>query len=630
MMTTLVMKYGLLPPTENADVVHKQLFLSHRYKNALIEVDREVRDMIRGEEEPYGLRQLEANAKALAILAKKAKDAERKQEEREARSSLKTLRLKMKVIRSSETLSKRRELIYGKPKDPKLDADGNVVKKTAAERRADKTPNNGIAAKMRHHCRAKSGLFWGTYVVAEKAIEQASGEVYLYDGDEDSNVSFQRWDGQGQLAVQLQGGKSRDSIFDGQCRYVAIGKVDEQVLVYGPRGQRRKAARTTLRMQVGGKYSNQVFAEWPMMYHRPLPKGSVVKWVSVSRRMVGPREQWSCEVTVDVPPVVSVDRVEAVAVSLGWRTIDSGIRVAHWMATDGTTGTLDLLDLNRKALGPDGGRGGVIDGDARHRSLGSIRDKTFREAVATLAGWLESLDSIPAWMLPLITREPTSKAQAIAYLRQWKSQGRLANLIRKWPKEGRCDTYEALEKWRYHDFHLWTWQRSQQVSNRRRRDEIYRVFASRLVSDPRGSSTPYKSREPDKPRSQWIGTVVLDGSNFKGIKDATDDNSAGQLAAVGKLRELLKQAATSRGVGVVKAEAGGTAITCPKCGARDKAHRDKHWFACSECPFQRDVAGVRLLNMLAQNGYEKKVKEIISRGEKVVGALKEKNEQVEV
>jgi len=48
--TTLVYRYGCLPPTEKADLVDQQISLAHKYQNKLIEFEhqrRKGRDAIR-------------------------------------------------------------------------------------------------------------------------------------------------------------------------------------------------------------------------------------------------------------------------------------------------------------------------------------------------------------------------------------------------------------------------------------------------------------------------------------------------------------------------------------------------------------------------------------------------------
>ena len=46
-MTSRIYEYGLLPPTTNAALVDDQIRLAHRYRNKLVEIERERRVKVR-------------------------------------------------------------------------------------------------------------------------------------------------------------------------------------------------------------------------------------------------------------------------------------------------------------------------------------------------------------------------------------------------------------------------------------------------------------------------------------------------------------------------------------------------------------------------------------------------------
>ena len=45
-MATIVYQYGLLPPTRNAELVNDQMRLAHRYRNVLVEIERDRRTQV--------------------------------------------------------------------------------------------------------------------------------------------------------------------------------------------------------------------------------------------------------------------------------------------------------------------------------------------------------------------------------------------------------------------------------------------------------------------------------------------------------------------------------------------------------------------------------------------------------
>ena len=205
-----------------------------------------------------------------------------------------------------------------------------------------------------------------------------------------------------------------------------------------------------------------------MVMHRPLPAGAVVRRAAVHVRRIGPREEWSVEITVSMLPVERANLgAGAVAIDLGWRQLGDydamtdEVRVGVWLGEDGERGEVRLPSA-------------VISGIRKAEDLRSIRDKAFDAARGALAAWLTSGIVLPLWLVAASTHLP-----------QWKSAARLAALCRRWAAnrvEGDAEAFGALEAWRYHDHHLWSWECSQRTGALRRRREVYRVAAAHLAS----------------------------------------------------------------------------------------------------------------------------------------------------
>lgn len=637
----LVMKFGLLPPTANADVVEDALWKAHQYRNKLVECERERRRMIREAEEPYGIRALEGDAKELGVRLKKLRDT-KDPEAKAVDAKLKDVRQELARLRETPAIVARMLEINGKPpkrRDPDAPKQGK-----AAARNTDKTPNNGLAAKARRAARDSSELFWGTYLCVEDAAGRSFSDTGgPYDGADNNDPGWKRWRGEGTLGIQIQYGKGKCplDIFGSDPR-VSIAPVDEIALTSPIRSERRKAARTTLRMIVAGDLRNKrnptaVYAEWPMMLHRPIPADARITWVKVSKRMVGPRAEWSCEITLErtkVPPPTPANGT--LAVVFGWRAVEGNkVRVAQWLSTTGEAGVLDLSrDENEEKVhcgegaivhdSPyrgelDGGRGGVISGFRRVDSLKSTRKTNFNAARDALVKWLRTLPEVPEWIRQRTTKDervPTS-AQTLAYMSEWRAPGKLAALVKTWASnrfDGDCSAFDAVEAWRYHDYHLWQWEESQSKGAARRRNNLYRVTAAHLA---------------DK-----HARILVDGSDFKQMREKEEREvskeqsdkaqSMAQIVSPGIFRDAFKNAATQRGRAFDKVKAGDTAQRCPRCGAAHKAHKhvDDGMFACASCGLTREIATVRLMNMLRDDGHGDVVLEIIQRQDEVVEAMK--------
>lgn len=611
---TLVMQFGLLPPIKGEDVVQDQLRKANKYRCALVRVERERRALVREVETAAGI-------PALITRLLECLDVEDSAGEKMAKDAI-------DAVRSTDEYKARMVEINGEKVEGKL---------SAKERRARKDPNNSISAIAKRKARSESGLYWGTYLICEKAHGDSCSDTPLWAGTEPNDPDFPHWNGEGQLAVQIQSKQalSGADLF-GDDKRVQIKPVDMLALTSPVRSERRKAGRTTLRMRVG---PDDEYAEWPMILHRPIPADSRVTGVAVSARRCGPRIRWSCEITLNTVTRESTPIGSGTAaIVFGWRRHGDKIQVAQWLSATGETGVLELTNTGLASTEIDGGKGGIIDGIRKSHDLHAIRDRKLLEARDSLVEWLRTLPNVPEWIRKRTGKRhediPTTP-QALAYLSQWKSPARLAGLARAWAKSrfegdspnGDFDPrdrnsiehltgFGALEAWRYHDFHLWKWESNQGKSSERRRNNVYRVFAANMASK--------------------FSRLLVDGTNYKEVKElkpklnvkkrgpkrGPKPKTMQHMVAPGALREVLKLACDSRSVSFEKQKVAGSALRCPKCGAKHKAHKgDDGMFACSECPFVRDVPMTRLLNMLADDGCD--VTEIIDRQDEVLNKMRE-------
>ena len=663
-----VYKYGLLSPTHNDSVILQQLYLAHRYRNDQISIEEWRRSFVYAvEHKDAKLLVLEENFRQADEARKKASGAVKKSRAKtrtravsEDLSEALSLATEQKKA-AGKSLAEYREKLRNNPQVIQNLSIVNGKPKSSGSRgvRNNKQPNNGEAAKLRRELSKESGVYWGTKHLVCKASQQSFKKTKMYDGADLRGLKHIRWDGTGNLGVQIQGGMSVEKLFEGN-NYIRVNPVDPDAWREFSddgehkisRGIRRKKSRTVLHLRVDSEKGRPVWASWPMIMHRPIPDKAIIKEIAVSFQKIGPREEWSCMFTVDIPDVEpSVSIGGAVAIAFGWRDTVSGVQVATWMSSRGHTGRVLLKEGGPAVLDDDGGKCGIISKMRKAHDLKSIRDRKFDKMRDTLVDWLHGKE-IPPWMReaamnsharymarekagisrddPLPIEMLPNSAQAILNLSRWKSEARLAAFTKQWagkrfdgdsaifgcrpvmgldgkPIDG---TGKGLEGWRYNDFHLWQYEAGQRKSSIRRRNDYYRKIAAQFA---------------DK-----YGTILLDNTKLEELaKKPSDDHVKGaakppqtnrQLTAPSILRSAIKNATLGRRRNLEEMDPEGTATTCPECGHKDAAQKgvDKNVFACIKCPFQADIGKTRVLNMLLRGGYGKEVKQIISRMKKVL------------
>lgn len=586
-MRILVYRFGLLPPIAHGDLVREQIRDAHTMRNRHVEIERDRRDAHREAMSAYdGIRVLEQqiaeadDAERAALLRLQAARSERRNKRDTAQDADAHRAAR---ARKKELLRQHREMRAA------LRAD------VAAQMAADAA--NEAASKARRLARAEFSrrgqrMVPGTYMLIESAAEQAA-KAPLYDGIEPNDPSFKPWRGEGRIGQQIHDGAIESMPSHGFARIVpASGREDapdcctcRRVNPQGhgyscpPKRERTNGcarncpvvdesrgaaehAELWLAIRVDPKTHERTWARFPMIMHREIPAGSVVTFAAVSLRKIGPREEWSTELTVRVPDSESCRAASgsAVAIDVGWRLIGDEIRVASWVATDGERGELRLSAIDVSAI-------------RKADALQSTRKRNMNEALDRLCSWLRERDEMPEWMRARasnreydaegkeIAKATPTKAQAIAHLMQWEAQGKLASLVRTWAVnrfDGDAEAYGALESWRYHDFHLWNWEASQRSGALRRRRDLYRRFAREM--------------------SDRYETVVLEDFDLRVFarrapkeSQATENATARsnrQLVALSELRLYLSN--RFAGGRAVKAPSRDTTRRCHVCGMIEK------------------------------------------------------------
>ncbi len=532
-MSTMVYHFGLLRPTVNKALVEEQMLLAHRYRNTLIEIERGRRAAVRLAMGGY------ADIQALEAEANRANEdvegilTKIRLHRSEERSRSEGVELKDALKASKITAKEARRMLFERRAELRKDV--------ALVAEIDRI--NDLALVLHKSAREQCGVYWGTYLLVEDAMK-AAAKMPIYDGIFPNDPHFIRWDGDAQIGVQIQAQQDKaafctQDLFGNDTR-IRIDPVDEKAWYSETRGIRRKASRTMLHIRVGSSGSGgkePVWASFPMIMHRPIPKDATIKRARVGVRNFGPHQEWTVDITVDtVGEPKKVCGPGTVAIDVGWRKIEDEVRVCRWVADDDKFGELrldeDLLSGFKK----------VVD-------LASIRDKSFNLAKTKLIEWMKD-NEVPEWV-----------TKTLSHLHAWRSIERLRNFISRWTKErfaGDEDAYEHLKAWCDNDVHLWAWEENQRIKSLRRRRETYRIFAVELT--------------------KRYGTVVLEDFDLRPIQKrpktgSPDDQRQNEtargnrhLVAIGEFRSALDLCFRSRGGRTVTVPAQFTTLDCADCG----------------------------------------------------------------
>jgi len=547
-MITKVYRYGLLPPSDNAETVRRHVRLAHEYRNKLVEIDRAERAEVRALQVSPVLEAAAASAKLAketaysAIKAYKGKERTRKVPEALAtpyktaeaahRDAAKALAEARRALRADPTVALRRD---------QIELRYNEERKKA---------------------RAASGVYWGTYLRTEAADRQAREDTPLWKGTTPNDVRFARWRGDGAVAVQIQSGPA-----PGELDANTYCRIEPAPLPKGADPTSKRSAQrryATLLLRIGSDGRQPIWARWPLVMHRPLPENATISWVTVLLRNIGPREEWSVHFTVKYEDSRSVPQLAAnrLAVDIGWRKMGETVRVATWRNDAGEVGTV-VLDED------------MIGQSRRADSLRKTRDENLNAARAVLVAQAKNL-VLPDWFPKNVW--------------QWEAPARFVSLVRRWRDarfDGDAEAYEALEAWRYHDHHLWAWETSQRTKALRHRLDFYRNFAARMARTYSSLvledfDLRYVAKRPEAHEQE--------GDNAKA-------RAQRQRVATSELRKVLVEA--FRG-DVAKVPAEYTTKTCAECGSVetwDQAAELEH--TCVACGAHWDQDHNATKNLLA-------------------------------
>ena len=517
------------------------MWLAHRYRNDLVRAELDRRDAV-----------AKVQSADPVVAALEARQAERLTRLTVVRGAIKARR----QVDRSRTPALAAELAEVSELREALRRGRDALRTARAAARADAEPAlaavNENARQRVRDLRAEysaQGLYWGTYLLAEAAVRQASS------GPEPPR--FRRWDGSGRVAVQIQHGITGAEIRSGTDTRVQLRD-------------------GVVRLRVGSDGRDPVWVTLPVVEHRPLPADATIMWAIVSRARVGKHYRWRLHLSLRLDvPLHRPGGDGAVAVDVGWRLLDGGAeRVGYcW---DGDRGWPLVVPAE-------------ITGALRKvESLASIRDTNYLYARATMADLIASGD-VPDWL-----------REECATLAAWRSPQRLSRLLRRWrdemwpdPARGwrvspgdADDRLLQLLRWREQEEHLHTWQEHARDQALARRRDLYRVWAAQL--------------------RERYHTVVMETAcvrDLARLPNPEDEDTQRpahrhqrQLVAQSELRAILQQC----GLDVALVPHQRTTLTCHACGHVEAEVGEELIHTCSACGRAWDQDDNAARNLMAR------------------------------
>jgi Putative transposase DNA-binding domain len=561
-------------PEEAAHVEH-QLTLTHRHRNLLTETLLKGREKYREIIKEYlglDIKVLEEQAEEITTEIKAVQ-----QEISDWKKQNRTTKTQPDLSDRLRHLRTERKPIFEKIRAVKKAAKEDPSIKPSIEQA--NTAVDAAIKEARNHYSRQLGLYWPNYLESERAANQARFQRM--------DPKFHRWTGEGSLAIQFQKGLSVAELFecqDSRLRLIPPNIANTNALrANGQIRGKERHVRVLYRVQSNEDRSPR-WITLEVTMHRMLPANGIIKWAHLQRQKssgaIGKTYlsltkdyDYTLRLTLEEPPQEERNKAK-VAIEVGWRLFETGLRVAVALGEDGN---LRELYLPKQWL----------DGKRKAESLGSIIDRgTNQTALAIKAAHPELYKKAEQ---PESPKKPTTAATPATLAWAGDNPRRLAAALLKIYREDPTLRPE-LEKWRKHHFHLLRYKKGLNDKLIRIRREIYRKFVSDLAK-----------------KYSICGIEDFD------LRQVTTKDQAHELvkwqrtaAGISSLRLMLSQRLTAQ-----KLSAENTTQKCHNCGSLEKwdaAHAV--WHRCKQCNsrWDQDHNSVRnLLDLLCETPGEEKM-----------------------
>jgi len=193
--------------------------------------------------------------------------------------------------------------------------------------------------RLVREAQSHAGLYWANRIEVQGRYDSAR-VLAIRSG---RHLRPHHWDGTGMVKVYFALGLSAGSLFARNGK-LQVDPIPDAAWNSPSRATRRRLARTRVRIRVFANADRSpIWLELPMIMHRPLPAGAIIRWASILRERVGLSWRHRLLLTVREPlPVPNAGEDKAVGIALGWRIVSAGLRVAYWRDQDGRSGELLL------------------------------------------------------------------------------------------------------------------------------------------------------------------------------------------------------------------------------------------------------------------------------------------------
>lgn len=368
-------KYGLFPPTDWDDICEREIRLQDDLWNRLVGIELNYRDEVETTIRQYALyRELDDQ---IAVLDARfeALLSERRARRKAARAKIATPDLDAQI----EEIVKRRRAMWADIK--KARAAAFKTYRDELKPLADKRYDDITLARQ------ESGLWWGNYNAVIASFDATLRRIKPWQTPRALGVEGRL---AGRLSVQIQQGCPAPAFLAGARSEARLDMDEAQWIKRGKKNWRPRRAVLTATVRRDGRL-NRKTATWPVLMHRPLPDGAVVKSLTITRRRPVPSARaWKWEVTlsVDIPDPSGSGPVRQVAgVDLGWRKVEAGLRVATIATSPGGVEHVllpaDMLDRRARIAGL---MGRVVE-EAREGDTDPIKHEDWRRLSLEIARW---------------------------------------------------------------------------------------------------------------------------------------------------------------------------------------------------------------------------------------------------
>jgi hypothetical protein len=531
-VTTIVMEYGLIQPTENADIANETIRKENELYNELAEITQAGRRRYKRAEQTIPElatchAKLDSTTAYINALYEQKSQAKSHDNCVTAPKELEIAAAKFERKAAIAALNTAR----ARYRDQLVPIADEIYAEYGTGERGGKYGTRAAKALREHD------VYWGTGLKILSAIRQActaKQKPFMADGrprkitpwEERPKKRAGRRLENGLVAVHIQNRVMLPGDVFGNDSFLRIDPLPANAFDPSvPRGQRKKLQRTMLHMRVGSDGRKPIWATWPLFMHQPLPthtekQSCKITWAVVTRTL---REQrfryeWKLQLTLEVGDAPTKLTGESVAVNLGWRRMhgepclgfigprqDGELRAATWADTAGNVGEIRLGASFRERI-------------RRSWSIRSVRDKlmdTLQDELRAIGVSHKGKASFRRFHKMLETeraREGTPKynAPCVALLTSWVKRDNHLHWFERGCREGALN-YRRNE---YRRFALFCATEYKAV--------VVETYDIRDISEnrdkPRGStqrveSAPSTTRDILRSTGARLGCTIIDGDS---------------------------------------------------------------------------------------------------------------------